>query len=131
MVQDALVLLIRKTDQLRDPEAYLLSTLRFRCRMYWRTRRRQRHLSVESDLLEALAQPQSPEQESAALRHDLDRLLAALPPRPRRLVRLRYGLGYTAREVAARTGLTPDAVRQRSTYARGLFTRQAARLDLP
>ena len=130
LLQDAFVLLIRNEERLRDPEAYLLTTLQYRCRMYWRNRGRQRHETVASDLLEDLAGGQAPSQESAALQHDLSRLLADLPPRPRRLIHLRYGLGYTAREVAEQLGTSPDSIRQQSTHARSLFVRCLNRYQL-
>ena len=130
LLQDAFVLLIRKENELRDPEAYLLTTLQFRCRMYWRNQLRQRHETVATDLLEDLAGPQAPSQEGAVLRHDLGRLLADLPPRPRHLIHLRYGLGYTAREVAEKLGSNPDSIRQRSTHARSLFVRRLSRQEL-
>jgi RNA polymerase sigma factor (sigma-70 family) len=127
LLQDALLLLIRKVPTLRDPKAYLLTTLKYRCQMYWRNRGRQRQEAVHSDHLEAVAKPQAPSQEAAVLRHDLGRVLADLPPRPRRLIRLRYGLGYTAREVAEHMGVKTDAIRQRSTHARNLFARHLSR----
>lgn len=130
LIQDALLLLVRKGTSLRNPEAYLRITLQFRCLMYWRSRSRQRQETVAMDLLEALADPQPPNQESAALRHDLRRLLASLPDKARQLIRLRYGLGYTAREVARHLDAPPDAIRQRSTYARNMFARHMASLDL-
>jgi len=130
LLQDAFVLLIRKEKQLRDPEAYLLTTLQYRCRMYWRTRGRQRHEAVAADLLEDLAGSHPPSQESAALRYDLDRLLEDLPPRSQHLIHLRYGLGYTAREVAEQLGAKPDSIRQRSTHARSLLVRRLSQNQL-
>ncbi len=130
LLQDALTLLWRKAGDLRDPEAYLVTTLQYRCQMYWRSHGRRRLEVVESELLEALAAPQPPAQENAALRHDLSRELAALPPRSRRLVRLRYGLGLTVREAAERLDAPAEAVRQRSIHARTLFARRLSRHNL-
>jgi RNA polymerase sigma factor (sigma-70 family) len=130
LMQDALVLLLRKHGTLRNPDAYLCITLQFRCRMYWRDRNRRRQETVAAEHLEDLSEPEPPIQERVALGRDLRRLLADLPRNARRLICLRYGLGYTAREVAQYLGASPDAVRQRSTYARGLFTRRVAGLDL-
>lgn len=130
LVQDSLVLLLRKASFLRNPTAYFLTTLQFRCRMYWRSRGRRRQEPMADETLENLAGAQAPTQEAALLRRDLDRLLGGLPPRQQSLIRLRYGLGYTAREVAERWGLEPDSVRQRSTHARGVFARHLSRHDL-
>ncbi|MCB1033658.1 MAG: sigma-70 family RNA polymerase sigma factor [Acidobacteria bacterium] len=127
LLQDALVLLVRQGEKLRDPEAYLVSTLRFRCLMFWRSHGRRRQEVVEAAALESLAEPQPPAQETASLRHDLRRILAGLSPPRRRLIRLRYGLGYTVREVAEQLGATPEAVRQRSIQARSLFARHISR----
>ena len=130
LMQDALLLLVRKRDTLRNPEAYLCTTLQYQCLMYWRRRGRQRQEAVARELLEDLAEPQAPSQEATVLRHDLRRLLADLPCKARQLICLRYGMGYTAREVAPHLGTSPDAVRQRSTYARNLFARRLASLGL-
>lgn len=130
LLQDALVLMVRKGSALRDPEAYLVTTLRYRCLMFWRSHGRRRHEVMEEAVLEALAEPQPPGQEAAGLRHDLRRILADLPPRRRRLIRLRYGLGYTVREVAEHLGAEPEAVRQRSIQARSLFAQHICRHNL-
>ncbi len=130
LVQDALLLLVRKIEDLRDPEAYLLTTLQFRCRMYWRSQGLRRQEAVAAERLEDLAQPLPPAQDKVVLRQDLARLLADIPPRPRKLIRLRYGLGYTSREVAERLGAAPEAVRQRSLYARSLFAASISRHNL-
>ncbi len=130
LLQDALVLLIRKGDTLRNPEAYLISTLQYRCLMFWRSHARRRQEATESATLEALAKPQPPAQEAAGLRHDLRRVLADLPPGRRRLIHLRYNLGYTVREVAAQLEAEPEAVRQRSIQARSLFAQEINRHKL-
>ena len=130
VLQDALVLLIRKGDDLRDPEAYLVTTLQYRCLMFWRSQARRRHEATEAEALEALAKPQPPAQEAAGLRLDLRRVLADLSPGRRQLIHLRYGLGYTAREVAAQLEVEPEAIRQRSIQARNLFAQEIHRHDL-
>ncbi|MCH9650378.1 MAG: sigma-70 family RNA polymerase sigma factor [Deltaproteobacteria bacterium] len=131
LLQDALLLLIRKIEELRCPEAYLLTTLQYRCLMYWRGRQRRKDEGVTTELLEDLAQPQAPSQDRALLRHDLSRLWAALPPKTRKLIWLRYGLGYTSREVAEHLGDAPEAIRQRSIYARNLYAASMNRHNLP
>lgn len=131
VLQDALVLLIRKGETLRDPEAYLVSTLQYRCLMYWRKQGRRRHEAMETVALETLAAPEPPGQERANLKHDLRRAFAHLSKARKRLVRLRYVLGYTVREVAAHLGAEPESVRQRSIHARNLFARHISRHNLP
>ena len=40
LLQDALVLFITKRPQIVSPDAWLIGTLRYRCLLYWRKRRR-------------------------------------------------------------------------------------------
>ncbi|MEM9291551.1 MAG: sigma-70 family RNA polymerase sigma factor [Acidobacteriota bacterium] len=131
VLQDALLVLLRKAHQVRNPEAYLVTTLQYRCRMYWRARAHQRSLRAEQELLEEVAVPGPLPQQCATQRLDLERCLASLPAPARRLVRLRYGLGYTARELAPLLGLSVDAVRQRSVYARRRFSADLRHAELP
>lgn len=132
LLQDALLLLVRNRHHLRDPAAYLLSTLQYRCRMYWRQHRRRRQLGVDDRLLEQLAPALRPSgQEAAEVRSDLLRQLATLEPGARRLVLLRYALGYTIRETADQVGLTRDSVRQRARYARNQLARRLAEAGRP
>jgi len=112
LVQEALVSTIQKWDVIRDPEAWLLVTLRNRCVVYWRKRRNSLYNSVDTAILELLSEPVAAPQERAELIWDLDNLLAELPPRCRKLLRLRYGLGYDSAEVAERMGYHPSSVRK-------------------
>ncbi|MCB1057615.1 MAG: sigma-70 family RNA polymerase sigma factor [Acidobacteria bacterium] len=132
VLQDSLLLLVRRHAGLRDPAAYLLSTLQYRCHMYWRHRRRDRLLDIGDQLLEHLAPPmRAADQAAVEARRDLGRQLATLEPGARRLVLLRYALGYTNRETARRLGLPHDSVRQRARYARNLLARRLAAADRP
>ncbi len=67
---------------------------------------------VDGELLEASARPQADE---------VDALLAELPPRAARLLRLVHLDGFTAGEVAAMTGQRPEAVRTALWRARAMF----------
>lgn len=132
VLQDSLLLLVRNRHRLRDPGAYLLSTLQFRCRMYWRHRRQDRHVGTTDRVLEQLAPPVRPTDQAAVeLRRDLQRQLATLEPGARRLVLLRYALGYTNRETAEQVGLPSDSVRQRARYARNQLARRLAAASRP
>jgi len=112
LVQEALISTIQKWDVIQDPEAWLLVTLRNRCVVYWRKRRNSLYNSVDSAILELLSEPVAAPQERSELLWDLNNLLEELPPRCRKLLRLRYGLGYDSGEVAERMGYHPSSVRK-------------------
>lgn len=112
LVQEALVSTIQKWEEIQDPEAWLLVTLRNRCVVYWRKRRTNLYSSVDAAILELLSEPVSAPQEKAELRWDLKNLIDELPARCRTLLRLRYGLGYDSSEVAEQMGYHPSSVRK-------------------
>jgi RNA polymerase sigma factor (sigma-70 family) len=112
LMQEALVATIQKWGEIQDPEAWLLVTLRNRCVVYWRKRRNSLYNSVDTALLELLSEPVSAPQERAELIWDLNDLMETLPPRCRKLLRLRYGLGYEPSEVAEQMGYHPSSVRK-------------------
>jgi len=112
LVQEALVSTITKWEVIEDPEAWLLVTLRNRCVVYWRKRRTSLYNAVDSAILELVSEPVAAPQERAELLWDLNNLLADLPARCRKLLRLRYGLGFDASEVAELMGYHPSSVRK-------------------
>lgn len=112
LVQEALVSTIQKWGEIQDPEAWVLVTLRNRCVVYWRKRRNSLYNSVDTVILELLTEPVAAPQERAELLWDLNDLMEALPPRCRKLLRLRYGLGYDPSEVAEKMGYHPSSVRK-------------------
>src|ERR1044071_3910834 len=112
LVQEALISTIQKWDVIQDPEAWLLVTLRNRCVVYWRKRRNTLYNSVDTAILELLSEPVAAPQERAELPWDLNNLLEELPPRCRKLLQLRYGLGYDSSEVAEKMGYHPSSVRK-------------------
>lgn len=138
LVQEALVSTIQKWGEIQDPEAWILVTLRNRCVVYWRKRRNSLYNAVDTVILELLTEPVAAPQERAELLWDLNGLMDALPPRCRKLLRLRYGLGYDPSEVAEHMGYHPSSVRKVArrcmaalTYqmvARGFSTEDARRL---
>lgn len=112
LVQEALVSTLQKWDQIQDLEAWLLVTVRNRCVIFWRRRRASLYNAVDSTLLEMLSEPIDAPQEKIDLRWDLVTLIDELPLRCRRLLRLRYGLGYDSAEVAETLGYHPSSVRK-------------------
>jgi RNA polymerase sigma factor (sigma-70 family) len=112
LIQEALVATIQKWNEIQDPEAWILVTLRNRCVVYWRKRRTSLYNAVDTVILELLTEPVAAPQERAELLWDLNDLMEDLPPRCRKLLRLRYGLGYDSSEVAEHMGYHPSSVRK-------------------
>ena len=124
LVQEALISTIQKWDVIQDPEAWLLVTLRNRCVVYWRKRRNNLYNSVDTAILELLSEPVAAPQERSELLWDLNNLLEELPPRCRKLLRLRYGLGFDSGEVAERMGYHPSSVRKVARRCMAALTHQ-------
>jgi RNA polymerase sigma factor (sigma-70 family) len=110
LLQQALLALVYQQERIRTPGAWLVGTVRNCCRNYWTARRRQVYDAVDRSVLDALAVEETPNQERHDLRHDLALLMEALPPRPRKLIRLCYLLGYEPAEAAAALGYSPASV---------------------
>ena len=94
VLQQALLALLYRWEQVRDPESWLFGTVRRHCLMYWRTYRRRIYSAVDSTLLELLSAPLAPSQERTDLICDLESLIDRLPRRCRSVLRLRFRLGY-------------------------------------
>ncbi len=112
LLQDALVLYITKRPQIVTPDAWLIGTLRYRCLLYWRKRRRRLLEAVDDALLQELSGSTSPRQENDDLARDLSGAIGRLPDRCKSLLRLRYGLGCDDPEVALRMGYSPTGIRK-------------------
>ncbi|MFN7963873.1 MAG: sigma-70 family RNA polymerase sigma factor [Thermoanaerobaculia bacterium] len=87
--------------------------------------------AVPLDSVAEILVAESPSSLEVILREERDRELAAklraLPAETRRLLELRYRQGLDSREIAALTGLSPSAVRQRLSRAvRALRSSSAA-----
>lgn len=110
VLQQSLLALVYQWDRVREPETWLLGTLKRHCLMYWRTNRRRVYLAVDSTLLELLSEPVAPSQERTDLLCDLENLLDKLPSRCRQLLRLRFQLGYEPLEVARQLGYRASSI---------------------
>ncbi len=110
LLQQALLAYLYKKESIHEPEAWLLGTLRNRCLMYWRSKRRKLYEAVDTSLLESIAEPRQPRQEAKDLSRDLDQLIGRLPEKCRNLLRLRYGLGCPAPEAAKRLGYRSSSI---------------------
>lgn len=112
LVQQTMLTLVYKRAQVEKPEPWLIATLRNRCIMYWRSRRNQLFETFDSSILELMAKPSQGGQEGLALHHDLQRAVDRLPERCRKILHLRYGLGYGPSEVAEKLGYQSSSIRK-------------------
>src|ERR1700722_18225650 len=94
ILQQALLALVHHARNIRDPEAWLMGTLKNKCLVYWRDRSRKLYDAVDAAVLELMAAPMAPAQEDADLRRDLSMAIERLPERCRALLTLRYSHGY-------------------------------------
>ena len=110
LFQDTFFSLLYSAHEINDPEAWLLGTLKRKCLMYWRKRRRSLYAAVDETLLEWLAAPMAPPQEREQLLADLESLIERLPPKCRKVLRLRFLLGYEPQEVAEKLGYSAASI---------------------
>lgn len=124
IAQQALLALVYQRQAIRDPEAWLMGTLRKKCLVYWRERRRKLYDAVDSAVLELMAEPMAPEQEGADVRRDLAMAIERLPVRCRALLSLRYSQGYEPPELARRLGYRPTSISKTTNRCLAALTRQ-------
>src|SRR5260370_2225623 len=83
ILQQALLALVYQRQAIRDPESWLMGTLRNKCLLYWRERRRKLYDAVDGAVLDCMAEPIASEQEDTDVRRYLavanDRLPAPSP----------------------------------------------------
>ncbi len=124
ILQDTFLIMVSKLGSIRNPEAWLVGTLSYRCIIYWRRHRSRLLDLVDSTILELLAEAEAPPQEQSELRCDLDSLLSCLPTRCRSVLRLRYGFGCTTAEVAEKTGYCKSSIRKVTRRCLAALTEQ-------
>jgi RNA polymerase sigma factor (sigma-70 family) len=124
VLQQALLALLYQWDRIRDPECWLLGTLKRHCLMYWRTHRRRIYSAVDSTILEWLSEPVAPEQERTDMLCDLESLIGRLPSRCRSLLQLRFRLGYEPLEVAKRLGYRASSIGKITTRCLAALSRE-------
>lgn len=124
VLQQTLLALVYQWDRVRDPECWLLGTLKRHCLMYWRTNRRRIYSAVDSTILEWLSEPVAPSQERSDLLCDLQNLLGRLPSRCRSLLHLRFQLGYEPVEVARRLGYRASSIGKITTRCLAALSRE-------
>lgn len=114
LLQDVLVVALRKWDSILVKDGWLVGTLRNKCLRYWRGRQEDRLQPMDLPALESLCDPLPPLQERAERRLDLATLTGDLCRRHREILWLRYGLGLSSSEIAARTGYRGSSIRKLS-----------------
>jgi RNA polymerase sigma factor (sigma-70 family) len=110
VLQQTLLALLYQWERVRDPECWLMGTLKRHCLMYWRNNRRRIYSAVDSTVLEWLSEPVAPSQEKSDMLCDLESLLDRLPSRCRSLLRLRFRLGFEPTEIARVLGYQPSSI---------------------
>lgn len=130
LLQETFFALVFKWDRIRNPEAWLLATLRNRCEIYRRRRHDDLFEAVDTKILEILAGPQAPPQERAELRHDLNVALAQLPEDERHVLRLRYGFGCESSEIAEKLGFGSEGMRRLTSESIVHLSREMRKVGL-
>ncbi|HEV7519179.1 MAG TPA: sigma-70 family RNA polymerase sigma factor [Thermoanaerobaculia bacterium] len=124
LVQQTLLALVYQWETIRDPECWLMGTLKRCCLMYWRSNRRCLYRAVDTTILEWLSAPMAAPQERGDLLADLENLIGRLPERCRSLLRLRFRLGYEPPEVAARLGYRTSSIGKVTTRCLAALNRE-------
>jgi RNA polymerase sigma factor (sigma-70 family) len=124
VLQQALLALLYQWERVRDPESWLFGTVRRHCLMYWRARRRRIYSAVDATILEWLSAPLAPPQERADLLCDLENLINRLPNRCRKLLRLRFRLGYEPLEAAREMGYRDSSIGKVTTRCLAALSRE-------
>lgn len=110
VLQEAFLIFVLRRPKVDEPGRWLLGTLRNRCLMYWRDRRRSSHVTINSELLDVAADPRISGQERDNLLRDLRRMLDRLPPRYRLVLETRYLRGLSPAETARQLGYRPSGI---------------------
>lgn len=86
ILEDCLMVLVYRHDQLAHPDRWLLRTVRFRCLRYWRRQRFELCLKVQKEILLWLEDEACDDGEREGRRRELEARLADLPERCRKLL---------------------------------------------
>jgi RNA polymerase sigma-70 factor (ECF subfamily) len=124
ILQQALLALLYHRDSIRDPEAWLVGTLRNKCLLYWRNHRRKLYDAVDATVLDLVAEPLAPDQEDADLRRDLTNVIEQLPERCRSLLSLRYRHGYSPAEMSTFLGSSQGSISKMTNRCLAALTRR-------
>lgn len=122
LLQDTLVAAFSRWETIQSKDAWILGTLRNKCSIYWKKQRSARLQAVDLPVLESLSEPMPPLQERSEQIWDLEALAVILSRRHWFVLWLRFGLGMSTTEIAARTGYNDSSIRK-------LTCRSVARLQ--
>jgi RNA polymerase sigma factor (sigma-70 family) len=112
IVQEAILDALRKWDTIRQKDAWLLGTVRFKCSNYWKRRRGDRVEAFDLAELEELSGPQAPDQEQKEISMDLRSLTRGVDGRHRAALWLRFGVGLSTTEIAQQLGYSSTSIRK-------------------
>ncbi len=104
LLQDTLLLYLRRKPDVQSVESWLHGTLKNRCLVYWRERRRQFYSVMDVSLLDALAEPTAASQEHRVFLGDVVSRLDDLTGPCATLLRLRYQSDFKPSELADKLG---------------------------
>lgn len=110
LIQETLLSLVCREEELESPDAWMIAGLRYRCLMYWRSQRRCLWRTVDQTLLEVLAAPEPPTADRLDIAHDVRKMLPQIPQRCRSVLELRYGEGLRPKEVAQELGYRDSSI---------------------
>ncbi|HVT58569.1 MAG TPA: sigma-70 family RNA polymerase sigma factor [Thermoanaerobaculia bacterium] len=111
IMQEAMVVMVRRWEEIKQPERYLFGTVWRLIQVLIRRRLREKWVELDEELLGEAALVSSAAR-SVEAREDARRLLALLPERAGLIVEMRYGQELSEREIAAVLRLAVSGVRK-------------------
>ncbi|HVT60381.1 MAG TPA: sigma-70 family RNA polymerase sigma factor [Thermoanaerobaculia bacterium] len=111
IMQEAMVVMVRRWEEIKQPERYLFGTVWRLMQVLIRRRLREKWVELDEELLGEAALVSSAAR-SVEAREDARRLLALLPERAGLIVEMRYGQELSEREIAAVLKLAVSGVRK-------------------
>lgn len=110
LLHDALTRYLDSSEPISEPVGWLVATVKYASLMYWRKRRRRVVEQLDDAIAENLVANDCPLEARLGLSADLARHLERVGAKCRRLLRLRYGLGFDPNELADELGYRLDSV---------------------
>lgn len=101
LLRDVFLTLIFKREQVADPQAWAVRTLRHQCLAYWRRRRRVLYSRLDRELRASIDRAVADPEYGAGFRSRLEEIVDSLPSPCRSLLRRRYGLEASERPAPA------------------------------
>jgi RNA polymerase sigma factor (sigma-70 family) len=111
IMQEAMVVMVRRWEQIKQPEHYLYGTVWRLIQVLFRRQLRENWVELDEERLGTAVMVDSGA-EPVEAREDARRLLGLLPERAGRIVEMRYGQELSEREIAAVLTLAECGVRK-------------------